>query len=154
MTIKIFNKLHFLTKTQFDALTTKSSNDLYLVKKEYASTISDISESIPAVVVLASYSSSSWYRKYSDGWIEQGGLLTVSTSAAVSITYPLTFVNVPIKFQCQPYGQQTNTDLNSTDLNYLATCVNITVTGFTLRNYDSDYAYWRLGQVSWKACGY
>ena len=46
-------------------------------------------------VVAESYSANSWYRKYSDGWIEQGGRFdfSVGYNATVAKTFPLAFTN-------------------------------------------------------------
>lgn len=32
-----------------------------------------------------------WYRKYADGWVEQGGIVTSTTDADVTVTYPVAF---------------------------------------------------------------
>lgn len=50
-----------------------------------------------------------WYKKYSDGWIEQGGYVSPQTIAgygSVDIVFPegKEFVNAPIYIECQPYG--------------------------------------------------
>lgn len=52
-------------------------------------------------VVAESYSANSWYRKYSDGWIEQGGIFYYSTS-----TWPLNNnrVTLAIPFSTAVYG--------------------------------------------------
>lgn len=52
-------------------------------------------------VVAESYSANSWYRKYSDGWIEQGG--TVSGTAANFKGYsPRVTTNFPVAFSQTP----------------------------------------------------
>ena len=52
-------------------------------------------------VVAESYSANSWYRKYSDGWIEQGG--TVSGTAANIKGYsPTVTTNFPVAFSQTP----------------------------------------------------
>lgn len=53
-----------------------------------------------------------WYKKYSDGWIEQGGYITprtISGYGSVSITFPTgkEFVNAPIFINCQAYAEGT-----------------------------------------------
>lgn len=53
-----------------------------------------------------------WYKKYSDGWIEQGGYYHAHTSSgynAVYVTFPsgYEFVNAPIYIECQPYATGT-----------------------------------------------
>lgn len=45
-------------------------------------------------VVAESYGANSWYRKYSDGWIEQGGTSgTPDNQSSVVITFPIAFSN-------------------------------------------------------------
>ena len=44
-------------------------------------------------VVAESYSANSWYRKYSDGWIEQGGKADISSGEPSVITLPIAFSN-------------------------------------------------------------
>mgnify|MGYP004637734929 CR=1 FL=1 len=56
--------INFMSKTQFDGLSTLEDNELYAVNT-------------PAVVDSYSDDSGNWYRVYSDGWVEQGGLVTV-----------------------------------------------------------------------------
>ena len=52
-------------------------------------------------VVAESYSADSWYRKYSDGWIEQGGRFAATFSRYVSGTKT---VSLPIAFSTACYG--------------------------------------------------
>ena len=51
-------------------------------------------------VVAESYSANSWYRKYSDGWIEQGGQASfaVGYNATVSASFPTAFTNAASVF--------------------------------------------------------
>ena len=34
-----------------------------------------------------------WYRKYADGWVEQGGLVRSNSAATVSVVYPVAFAD-------------------------------------------------------------
>lgn len=56
-------------------------------------------------VVAESYGANSWYRKYSDGWIEQGGKTT--GSSGVTLTFPLAFSNTNYSFVCNTQGDST-----------------------------------------------
>ncbi len=50
-------------------------------------------------VVAESYSPNSWYRKYSDGWIEQGGLFTGTAkrkAPKATLTFPVAFSATPV----------------------------------------------------------
>lgn len=44
-------------------------------------------------VVSESYGDNSWYRKYSDGWIEQGGNATFPVEGFLDVTLPIAFNN-------------------------------------------------------------
>lgn len=48
-------------------------------------------------VILASYTSgSSWYKKYSNGWVEQGGTFTALYNQAVTLIVPMKDTNYTI----------------------------------------------------------
>lgn len=48
---------------------------------------------VPAHTVIETHQdNNTWYRKYSDGWIEQGGLYT-STASGTLITFSIPFLN-------------------------------------------------------------
>ena len=66
--------INFMTKTQFDSLESVSMDELYAVKSE---------------VVVKTYSDEdgNWYRLYSDGWIEQGGVISTVNKSAVTLTF-------------------------------------------------------------------
>lgn len=86
-------------------------------------------------VVAESYSANSWYRKYSDGWIEQGGKIT--GSSGVTLTFPLAFSNTNYSFVC-------NTQGNSTGYGYKrsAWISSRTATTVTLGSDAGDPAVW------------
>ena len=86
-------------------------------------------------VVAESYSANSWYRKYSDGWIEQGGKTT--GSSVVTLTFPLAFSNTNYSFVC-------NTQGNSTGYGYKrsAWISSRTATTVTLGSDAGDPAVW------------
>lgn len=86
-------------------------------------------------VVAESYGANSWYRKYSDGWIEQGGKTT--GSSGVTLTFPLAFSNTNYSFVC-------NTQGNSTGYGYKrsAWISSRTATTVTLGSDAGDPAVW------------
>ena len=45
------------------------------------------------VEVWTAADGSAWYRKYSSGWVEQGGTLPVGTTTTLTITFPMQFAN-------------------------------------------------------------
>lgn len=82
-----------------------------------------------------------WYTKYSDGWIEQGGQMTMPDN-----NYDLTF----------------NTPFTTTDYTFLAIKTDITggyqydaINGFTNRTVTGGHVYsFNKGINDWRACGY
>ena len=69
-------------------------------------------------VVAESYGANSWYRKYSDGWIEQGGRFdfSVGYNATVTKTFPIAFTNASSIFwlvDALPTGNTSRTDFLS-----------------------------------------
>lgn len=90
-----------------------------------------------------------WYRVYSDGWIEQGGITTVS--AETTVTLPKAFSNTNYTAVCNPCDQATNA---TTDNNYEAHIKSRSTTGFNIKFWDSDSTSSRNGNVAWLAFGY
>ena len=45
------------------------------------------------VEVWTAADGSAWYRKYSSGWVEQGGTLPAGTTTTLTITFPMQFAN-------------------------------------------------------------
>ena len=113
-------------------------------------------------VVAESYSANSWYRKYSDGWIEQGG--TVSGTAANFKGYsPRVTTNFPVAFSQTPtiatievfpgrlssgggatertgrLSLQTSYEDSMGDTVYYNGVIEASSTGMTIRVTSSDY---------------
>ncbi len=67
----------------------------------FGTATNNISATRPAVVVTAYSSGSTWYRLYSDKWIEQGGLAAANNSAdsTVTITFPKAFKDTNYSFR-------------------------------------------------------
>lgn len=95
-------------------------------------------------VVAESYGANSWYRKYSDGWIEQGGRITAEGYQKVAITLSVPFSNTNYTILIGEstmylgYGAQNCTVFKET----------VTKTGFTLEQNDNN-----SGGSWWMACG-
>ena len=51
---------------------------------------------VARTVVNAYSDGSSWYREWSDGWLEQGGVAETDIGGGVTITYPKAFSNVSV----------------------------------------------------------
>ena len=86
-----------------------------------------------------------WYRVYSDGWIEQGGLASVGTSGVTKLN---------INFHKQ---------FNTSNINVVATLTADTVTSDRCwcisRTFTKTYFTWIVApastaDISWMACGY
>ena len=45
------------------------------------------------IAVWTAADGSAWYRKYSSGWVEQGGTLPTGTTTVLTITFPVQFAN-------------------------------------------------------------
>ena len=103
-----------------------------------------------------SYSNgSSWYRVYSDGWIEQGGYSTNATSNSAN-SVVLSFAK---PFKNQPYVFTQKGDKNATSVSRYPTndwfnqqelVYNVTTTSFKTSFFTNNgYA-----GCQWYACGY
>lgn len=96
----------------------------------------------------------SWYRVYSDGWCEQGGLVSSNTTTAnFNISFIKSYINTNITIfttstQNNTYSSNTgNASVNACEAR--SACTNsITTTGFNLNYMGSDR------QIMWQACGY
>ena len=91
-----------------------------------------------------------WYRKYSDGWIEQGGTFT-GNGASNTVTLNIAFSDTNYTIVTHPKSRPTNA---TGDNNYLSCIISTTATSFVFSYYDSDGTDKREGPVSWYACGY
>lgn len=84
---------------------------------------------------------SNWYRKYSDGWIEQGGEFTKQRDTNITVTFPVAFKNTNYTIATSQYAQQSG---NSPACAFTSK----STTGIT-HNYGSWGSKW-----GWFACGY
>lgn len=83
----------------------------------------------------------SWYRRYSDGWIEQGGEFTKFRDTGVTVTFPVAFRNTDYTIATSQYS-------NSSGNAPVCSFTEKTNTGIT-HNYGSWGSKW-----GWFACGY
>ena len=95
-----------------------------------------------AFIIKTWINDTSWYRKYSDGWIEQGGGFTKQRDTNVSITFPAAFTNTNYTITISQYARLTEGNAPGCDFTAKRT------TGFS-PNYNSCGANW-----IWFACGY
>lgn len=96
------------------------------------------------MVVDAYKSGTSWYRVWSDGWIEQGGRVSISqdTQTTVTLLKPFSDTNYTVLITASRSGTQTDGDGNFT-VEYVST------SQFKWSNGD-DFS----GNGIWYACGY
>ena len=105
----------------------------------------DIQLSTGHTVTTTYKSSSSWYRVWSDGWIEQGGTLTPPASFT-SINFPKAFSDTNYSFA----GSLTdeNEDANCQILGVYNRQTN------SIRVANAYNGTFYTGKISWYACGY
>lgn len=107
-----------------------------------ATEIGGASATEPAVVVESYRNGNNWYRKYSDGWIEQGGILA-SSGGTVTLNKSFSDTNYSV-FLSPVY----NSDYNPDYVTYTASC---STTSFTINNPSQNSA--KASRVMWYACG-
>lgn len=97
-------------------------------------------------------SGASWYRRWSDGFIEQGGSLSAN-SAIIAVVFPIAFSNSNWAYTSggEYYTKNTGTPM-------VALCLNTkTATGATFENrWDGRNQNFNLTcpKCTWYACGY
>lgn len=84
---------------------------------------------------------SAWYRKYSDGWIEQGGEFTKQRDTNITVSFPVAFSNTNYTIATSQYSQHSSSGPGCAFTDKLTT-------GIT-HNYGSWGSQW-----GWFACGY
>ena len=96
----------------------------------------------PVITLVDSWSdgNGNWYRKYNDGWIEQGGVATIYASVTFGI--PFSNTNYTILLTKKEYGA------NAWPVNVLKDSQK--TTGFT----TDAYAMASSNTIYWYACGY
>lgn len=86
-------------------------------------------------------SGSNWCRKYSDGWIEQGGEFTKNRDTNITVTFPIAFSNTNYTIATSQYAPHTGNSLTST------------FTSKTNTGIVHNIGSWG-GKWGWFACGY
>lgn len=87
-----------------------------------------------------------WYRKYADGWVEQGGIIfpTTSTPTRVSVT-------LPVIMSSNVYSVQVTVGDNTADAGIYSYYTNRTTTGFEILHSHTTSSY-TIGD-SWQVSG-
>ncbi len=77
----------------FDAATNPGLIDITELANEMAGKVDRYIDNKPVRYVIDTYSDgTNWYRKWSDGWVEQGGIIA-ATIATMTVTYLVPFAN-------------------------------------------------------------
>lgn len=121
---KLGNVNVFASETQYETnKNTVGTNDLNLVPIDYllneevfAKEPYSASSISPAVVVENYFWNDDWYRVYSDGWIEQGGLVNVSGREDYTITLHKPFITSSYAVLTQCEGEYLNSYSNSQNI--------------------------------------
>lgn len=105
---------------------------------------------MPALVAFQLPSASNgntWYRKYSDGWVEQGGIVIQSVGTTTTVT-------LPIPMSSTTYNIYTNCSSNNTELE-VANWKSRTTTQITVSKtwLNQGTPVWTGGEVSWLVAG-
>ena len=108
-----------------------------------ATSIGGASTTKPAVVVTSYRSGTQWYRKYSDGWIEQGGYFKGASNGDHSITLPTAFSGTDYTALALNDGKIAHDAFNGFGVN------GKTTTQLTIYSWTGATA-----GFYWMACGY
>ena len=131
----------------FDAATDSGLIDITELANEMAGKVDRFIDSKPVRYVTDAFNDgTNWYRKWSDGWLEQGGFSGPFTSAYGRITLSRPYAGTDYNVQLTPTGRPYNTP--PTVLFDGNNDKNMTTTGFYVGGND-----WVRGYVKWYACG-
>ena len=118
-----------------------------------ATTSSSATSNRVAVVTQNYVNGTSWYRVWSDGWIEQGGQSsTQNINSTNSVAFSKSFANTNYHLSIAPIAPSSNANI---DDNLWVLDSNISKTGFVLyaTNTGAHDSYSGV-RVRWYACGY
>lgn len=102
------------------------------------------SSDVKAYVSTKWLSGTSWYKKYNDGWIEQGGIsAAVSGAGQITVSLNTAFKNTNYTITIAT----DNTDPGADQGNEATAIKSKTTTSFNVYK-------WNMRKVSWYACGY
>lgn len=100
-------------------------------------------------IIANSTTTSNWYRRYDNGWLEQGGEIdvTFANKGSYSFTFPIPFTSTPLNINTTVHlskdGNQYGFELCLTSLS---------ATGATLL-YDANAGSTKIKKVFWSAKG-
>lgn len=104
---------------------------------------SDLSE---AQVVVETYKNgTSWYRVWSDGWCEQGGLVNVAgTGVLTTVQFLKPYLNIPTITT-----GRVNNSSSSTSVDKFNGVASVTSTHFTICTWTNMPSYWQASDYIW-----
>ena len=128
---------------EFAEMQTSLSTQITNVQTSLTSDISAINSKINGMIYITEKTTSSnkWYRKWSDGWIEQGGYEQINSSGQ-KVTMLKSFSNTNYTIVS---GGGTSKFGNTS-------CYNKTINSF--QNWTSDDDSFNAGILNWYACGF
>lgn len=109
-------------------------------------TLSTASSARPAVIIENYRNGTEWYRVWSDGWIEQGGV-TGTARGTETVTYLKAFSDTNYFITKNANSTYSASGASPAE----QSCYNLTTTGFTTMNVGSSYGQ---SPSPWYACGY
>ena len=128
-------------------MATLNTNTRYEIpNQEYINKIDilDLKTNSGITVVDANQEGTTWYRKYSDGWIEQGGRTASLSDGEATVTFPIEF-------------KDTNYSILTTSVNSSANSTTTIAKSLTKKTavvtYDVEDGS-GTGTIQWYACGY
>ena len=134
---------------------TKIATTAYCVNRRCttkATTTSSASITRPCWIVQNYLSGSSWYRVWSDGWIEQGG--SISTSGAVAAKDVKTLVVTLLKNFTNATSIYAQAIPNAATYTSALTGRSTATLSFTFKNTNTNNSDSGLTTAYWYACGY
>lgn len=93
-------------------------------------------------IIEAAWTANTWYKKYSNGWCEQGGYITTQTNFSTPITFPVEFLNTDYFLNCIGEGKNNGSAGNC---GYFTVLKNTkSTTGFNMQTCKGHFSayYW------------
>ena len=121
-------------------------NSKYVREMEQKAEI-DLSNCTKPYVTETYVNGSSWYRVWSDGWCEQGGVTTLGVNQTTTVTLIKTYINTNYAILVN-FKQNVNIDDNP--MPYVSTTSQFKIYGTNMGSHDS----WSNVAVQWVTTGY
>ena len=139
----VIENQEYINKVDISTNTKNISSNLTKINTNITD-IANLKQNSGITIIDANKSGLSWYRKYSDGWIEQGGRTPSLSDGQTTVTFP-------IEFKDTNYSILT-TSVNSSENSTTSIAKSLT-TKTAIVTYDVEDGS-GTGTVQWYACGY